>query len=302
MLKKLYLFFLFIIIKNAYSQQDSQYTQYMYNPLVVNPAYAGSRDLLSIFLLHREQWVGLDGAPVTNNVSIHTPIGVTNWGVGLTFVNDRIGPTEENTISADITYFIPVSQQFKLSLGVQATANLFSLNTNKLNIYHQNDPEFQNFKNEFSPNIGAGIYLYSNNTYFGFSVPNISETNAYNDNSVAIFKEKLHYYFMAGHVFSLHENLDFKPAFLSKVVEGAPLQLDLTANFLINSKLTLGMAYRWDSAISGLAGFQISKSWFIGYGYDAETTHLSNYNSGSHEIFLRYEISTTNRITSPRFF
>ncbi len=189
-----------------------------------------------------------------------------------------------------------------MSVGLKGTANLFNLDINKLNIYDQNDPEFQNLKSEFSPNIGAGLYLFSENTYLGLSIPTIFETNNYDDNVVAITKQKMHYYFIAGQVFDLNENLKFKPALLAKIVEGAPLQADITANFLVNDKLTLGASYRWDAAVSGLIGFQISKSWFVGYGYDMETTHLSNYNSGSHEIFLRYEVSIINRITSPRFF
>jgi len=299
--KLLILFFTLTSIL-AFSQQDSQYTQYMYNTININPAYAGSREILSTFLLHRNQWVGLDGAPVTNNFSINTPLGVSNFGIGLSFINDKIGPTVENSISADVAYFIAISENFKLSVGLKGTANLFNLDISKLNIYDQNDPEFQNLKSEFSPNIGAGLYLFSENTYFGLSIPAIFETNNYDDNIVAITKQKMHYYFIAGQVFDLNENLKFKPAFLAKIVEGAPLQADITANFLVNNKLTLGASYRWNAAVSGLIGFQISKSWFVGYGYDTETTHLSNYNSGSHEIFLRYEVSIINRITSPRFF
>ncbi|VXC41608.1 conserved exported hypothetical protein [Flavobacterium sp. 9AF] len=298
------LFFLFIItfFQVVTAQQDSQYTQYMYNPMVINPAYAGSRDILSVFLLHRNQWVGLEGAPVTNNFAIHSPISVSNFGLGITFVNDRIGPTEKSSITTNLAYFIALNETFQLSLGLKATANLFNLNIDKLNIYHQNDPQFQNLKNEFSPNLGTGLYFFSEDTYLGASIPNLFETYSYNDNTVEIFKDKMHFYLMGGHVFHLNEQIDFKPAFLTKVVEGAPLQLDLTSTILINNKLTLGASYRWDTALSGLVGFQISKSWFIGYGYDKETTHLSNYNSGSHEIFLRYEFNTTNRITSPRFF
>lgn len=294
------LFLLFQIL--CFSQQDAQYTQYMYNTVNINPAYAGSRELLSVFLLHRNQWVGLDGAPVTNNVAINTPLGDTNFGLGISIVNDKIGPTTENTISADLAYFISVSQNYKLSVGIKGTANLFNLEVNKLNIRDQNDPQFQNLKSNFTPNLGAGLYLFSEKNYFGISVPNAFETTHYNDNSIAITKEKMHYYIIGGHVFDITEKLKFKPAFLSKIVEGAALQLDVTANFLINDKLTLGAAYRLDAAISGLVGFQISDAWFIGYGYDRETTKLSNYNSGSHEIFLRYEVFTTNRISSPRFF
>lgn len=284
------------------AQQDSQYTQYMYNTVNVNPAYAGSRESLTMFLLHRTQWVGLDGAPVTNNVSAHTPIGDSNFGIGLSFVNDRIGPVDENIISADLAYFIQISSNYKLSVGLKGTANLFNLDVNKLNPQHSGDPQFQNFNTEFSPNIGAGLYLFSDKTYIGLSAPNFFETNRYNDNEVSVTKERMHLYLIAGHVFNLSPSIKFKPALLAKAVEGAPLQTDITANFLIHDKLTLGAAYRWSSAVSGLVGFQISPSIFAGYGYDMETSKLSNYNSGSHEIFLRFEIFSNNRVADPRFF
>jgi type IX secretion system PorP/SprF family membrane protein len=293
---------LFLMTIASFAQQDSQYTQYMYNTININPAYAGSRDILSVFLLHRNQWVGLDGAPVTNNFSINSPINESNFGIGLSFVNDKIGPTVENTVSIDASYSFPINVNYTLSFGLKTSGYFFNLDINKLNIYNQDDPQFQNIKGNFTPNFGAGIYFYSDATYFGLSAPNFFETNNYNDNDIKVQKEKVHYYFIAGHVFTINQNIKFKPALLTKIVEGAPLQADITANFLLYDKLTLGTAYRWNSTISGLVGFQISKSWFIGYGYDAETTQLSNYNSGSHELFLRFEIATKNRITSPRFF
>ncbi len=290
------------ILQSMYSQQDSQYTQYMYNTPLVNPAYAGSRETITAFLLHRNQWVGLEGAPVTNNFSINMPVGDSNFGIGLNFVNDKIGPVSENEISADLAYFIQVSENYKLSLGLKGTANLFQLDVNKLRIFDPSDPQFQNVDTEFSPNVGAGLYLFSDKTYFGLSVPSFFESYRYNDNNIEITKEKMHFYFIAGHVFTLSDNIDFKPAVLSKIVEGAPLQADITANFLFFDKLTLGAAYRWDASVSALAGFQISDSWFIGYGYDLETTKLANYNSGSHEIFLRYEVFNRSRVSAPRFF
>lgn len=292
----------FILQGICYSQQDSQYTQYMYNTALVNPAYAGSRETITAFLLHRNQWVGLDGAPVTNNFSVNMPVGDSNFGVGLNFVNDEIGPVSENEFSVDLAYFIQVSENYKLSLGLKGTANLFQLDVNKLRVFDPTDPQFQNMDTEFSPNVGAGMYLFSNKTYFGLSVPNFFESYRYNDNNIEISREKMHFYFIAGHVFTLSDNIDFKPALLSKIVEGAPLQADVTANFLFFDKLTLGAAYRWDASVSALAGFQISDSWFIGYGYDLETTKLANYNSGSHEIFLRYEIFNTSKVSAPRFF
>lgn len=287
----------------GFSQQDAQYTQYMYNTINVNPAYAGSRGVMSIFGLHRTQWVGLDGAPTTNAFSINTPIDNTNLGLGLSFVNDKIGPTVENTISADISYTIQTSETYKLSFGVKATANLFSLDVNKLNPQNVNDPLLQNLSSDFSPNVGAGVYLHSDKLYLGASVPNFFETKRYSDNDVAIYKERFNMYFIGGYVFDLSPNLKFKPAFLTKVIEGAPLQVDLSGNFLINEKFVLGAAWRWSAAASLMAGFQVSDGLYIGYGYDLETTKLRNYNSGSHEVFLRFELfKRQDKMVSPRFF
>lgn len=287
----------------GFAQQDAQYTQYMYNTINVNPAYAGSRGVMSVFGLHRTQWVGLDGAPTTNAFSINSPIENSNLGIGLSFVNDKIGPTVENTISADVSYTIQTSETYKLSFGVKGTANLFNLDVNKLNPENAGDPLLQNLDNDFSPNVGAGVYLHSDKLYLGASVPNFFETKRYSDNDVAVYKERLNMYFIGGYVFDLTPNLKFKPAFLTKVVEGAPLQLDLSGNFLINEKFVLGGAWRWSAAVSAMAGFQVTDGLFIGYGYDLETTKLRNYNSGSHEVFLRFELfKRQDKIVSPRFF
>lgn len=287
----------------ALAQQDAQYTQYMYNTINVNPAYAGSRGVMSIFGLHRTQWVGLDGAPVTNAASINTPINNSNLGVGLSFVNDKIGPTNENAISADVSYTVKTSETFKLSFGVKGTANLFNLDVNKLNPQDAGDPQFQNLDNTFTPNIGAGVYYHSDKMYVGLSVPNFFETKRYSDNDVALNAERMNFYLIAGYVFDLTYNLKFKPALLTKAVEGAPLQVDVSANFLYNDKFMLGAAWRWDAAVSAMAGFQITDGLFIGYGYDHETTRLRRFNSGSHEIFLRFELfKKHSKIVSPRFF
>ena len=288
----------------SYSQQDSQFTQYMYNTINVNPAYAGTRETFSAFVLHRNQWVGLDGAPVTNTASINTNVGDSRFGVGLSFVNDNIGPTQENAISADIAYIIPLSGEYKLSFGIKGTANLYSLDISKLNInpLYQNDPEFQNLNGKLSPNFGTGVYFYSDKFYVGASVPNFNKTKYYNANDVSINTKSVSYYLLSGYVFDLSQSVKFKPSFLAKVDEGAPFQLDVNANFMFNDKFVVGASYRLDSAVSALVGFQFSNSWFLGYGYDLETTKLSNYNSGSHEIFLRYEIFKNTRISTPRFF
>ncbi len=285
------------------AQQDAQFTQYMYNTININPAYAGSRGFLSLFALHRTQWIGIDGAPVTNSFSMNTPLNSSNFGLGVSFLNDRIGPTNENAISADVSYSIRTSESFRLSFGLKMTANVFNLDVSKLNPVNQNDPQFQNFDNSLTPNFGGGLYLHSEKTYIGLSIPNLIESKRFDSNSVSMFKERINYYLIAGHVFDISDNLKFKPSVLTKLVTGAPLQVDVSGNFLINKKFVIGGAYRWSAAVSGMVGFQISEGIFIGYGYDKETTNLANYNSGSHEVFLRFELSKTyNKIISPRFF
>jgi type IX secretion system PorP/SprF family membrane protein len=292
----------------GYAQQDAQYTQYMYNTIAVNPAYAGSRETLSIFGLYRTQWVGLDGAPQTANFSVNSPIG-KNLGLGVSVISDKIGPSTENTIAVDFSYSIPVSESYKLAFGIKASGNLLDVDFTKLNIYNPADPRFQNnIDNRFSPNVGAGVYLHSDKLYVGVSAPYILESDHYdksasNSTTSFIASEKIHFYGIAGYVFDLSPSLQFKPSVLTKMVEGAPLQVDLSGNFLINQKFTAGLAYRWDAAFSALVGFQASQSWFIGYAYDRDSTKLANYNSGSHEIFLRYELFTRpTRVISPRFF
>ena len=299
-------FLFFTLVFSCWSvlaQQDSQFTQYMYNTVNINPAYAGSRGVMSVFGLHRSQWVGLDGAPTTNAFSINTPINNSNIGVGLSFLNDKIGPTNSNTITADVSYTIRTSEYYKVSFGLKASGNIFNLDSNKLTPQNVNDPSLQNFKSIFSPNFGAGIYLHSNKLYFGISVPNFMQDTKYNDNEVMVYNERMTFYGIGGYVFDISQDLKFKPAFLTKITSGAPLQVDLTANFLFFEKFTLGAAYRFDAAISGLAGFQVTDGLFIGYGFDQETTNLRKYNSGSHEIFLRFDLfKSVNKIVSPRFF
>lgn len=300
---KLFSFVLMFTAIASFAQQDAQFTQYMYNTISINPAYAGSRGALSILALHRTQWVGTDGAPVSNTISINTPFNDNRLGLGVSVINDKIGPSSETAISADISYTINTSETWKLSFGVKGTANLFNVDATKLNPQDQTDPQFQDLNNEFSPNVGAGIYFHSDKAYVGFSVPNFIQTKFYDDNEVAVFKERMNYYLIAGYVFDFGPSVKFKPTLLTKMVEGAPLQVDVSGNVMFNDKLVIGLAYRWSAAMSAMVGFQISDSFHIGYAYDFETTEFKNYNSGSHEIFLRYEIfKSNNKIITPRFF
>lgn len=292
----------------SYAQQDAQFTQYMYNTIIINPAYAGSRPSMSVFALHRAQWVGLEGAPVTNSFSINTPINESNVGIGLSVINDKIGPSTENNIAADFSYTIDASEKYKLSFGLKASANLLNVDFTKLNQYPGDPISEDNIDNKFSPNIGVGFYLHSNKSYIGLSAPSLIETKHFDKSAGSsadshIATEKINYYLIAGYVFDLNPNLKLKPSLLSKYVQGAPLQVDVSANFLMNEKFVAGLSYRWSAAMSAMVGFQASDSWFLGYSYDFDTTALANYNSGSHEFFVRYELfNKYDQIISPRFF
>lgn len=287
----------------SFAQQDPQYTQYMYNTINVNPAYAGSRGVTSIFGLYRTQWMGLDGAPETATVSVNAPVG-KNVGLGLSVVNDRIGPMDNTSFAVDFSYTLKTSENWNLALGIKGKANLLNVDYNKLHIRVPTDFMFQNnIQNKFSPNVGAGVYMYSDKSYIGLSVPSFIETENYEHNELAVVKERLHFYLIGGHVFNLSYDWQFKPAAMVKTVSGSPLQVDVSANFLYNQVFTFGAAYRWDASVSALLGFQISKSVFVGYGYDMETTKLQDYNSGSHEIFLRFDLlKKTTKVLNPRFF
>ncbi len=286
------------------AQQDVQYTQYMYNTQTVNPAYVGSRGTLNINGIYRSQWVGLDGAPKTAQVGIHTPIGERGVGLGITFRNEEIGPAIENNLAIDYSYAIDVSYEAKLSFGLKTGFQLLDVDFSQLNIENPNEVAFQNnIDNRFTPVIGAGVYLYSDRWYVGLSTPNFLDTNHYDNSQTSTASERAHYFLTAGYVFDLSDDIQFKPALLARAVSGAPLGLDISANFWFNQKLTVGAAYRLDAAFSGLVGFQASDSIMIGYAYDADTTDLGQYNNGSHEVFLRFEIFGNRRnLISPRFF
>jgi type IX secretion system PorP/SprF family membrane protein len=308
MKKRIIGFLIMLISLTGFAQQDAQYTQYMYNTIVVNPAYAGSRQAMSIFALHRTQWVGIEGAPVTNSFSMNTPINDSKVGLGLSFVNDQIGPSDENNIAVDFSYTIPASYKYKMSFGLKASANLLNVDFTKLDQY-PGDPIFEeNIDNKFSPNIGVGFYLHSDNSYIGISAPNLIETEHFDKSATSsstshIATEKINYYLIAGYVFDLSPSVKFKPSLQTKYVQGAPLQVDVSANFMLNEKFVAGLSYRWSAAVSATVGFQISDSFFAGYAYDFDTTDLAQYNSGSHEIFLRYELfNKFDKIISPRFF
>lgn len=297
-----------ILSQITFGQQDSQYTQYMYNTQTINPGYAGSRGVLSLTGLYRTQWVGLEGAPKTMNFSGSTPVN-GRVGMGLSFYKDEIGISVENNIDLDVSYTLPLNYQRDtyLSFGVKGGLNVLDVDYTKLNPNDVSDPSFygrNNIDGESSPIIGVGLYLrHADRWYVGLSIPNFLETKHYDDTTISMAKEQMTYYLIGGYVFDLNPDLKFKPTFLLKATGGAALATDVSANFLLKETLTLGVAYRWDTAVSGLLGFQLSKNIMLGYAYDKGTTKLANYNSGSHEFFLRFELSGKQKnVMDPRFF
>ena len=313
-MKKYVLLLVILIISSLEminAQQDAQYTQYMYNTLVVNPAYAGSRGVLSIAGLHRSQWVGLDGAPNTQTLSLHTPTG-KSVGLGLSIVNDEIGngTSQETNFDLAFSYTLLLSQDRKLSFGLKAGGHLLNIDFSKLSGFtdEQAANTFMNIDNKFSPNFGAGIYYHTDRFYMGLSIPNFLQTEHF-DNSGAsssfLASERMNWYLISGYVFDLNANLKLKPAVLFKLVNGAPLQTDFSVSALFNEKLSLGAAYRWDAALSGFVGLQLTDQFMVGLAYDKETTELGNtaFNDGSFEVFLRYEFKAKpKKVLTPRFF
>lgn len=291
-------------IAGANAQQDPQYTQYMYNTMTVNPAYTGSPGNLQANLLYRSQWVGVKGAPETQSFGIHSPLRNEKLGMGVNVINDKIGPSSELFFSGNFSYTIKTSYETKLAFGVKGGFKVMNIDFSKGIFYDPDDVLLSNnVSDKMLPTVGAGVYYYSNNWYMGLSVPNFFRTEYYDDVKEAVMSNRLHYYLIGGYVFNLSDNLKFKPAVLAKVVSGAPISFDISANFLLQNMFTFGASYRYDDSVSALIGVQVFDSFFVGYSYDYTTTAFRKYNDGSHEIILRYQLpERSSRIKSPRFF
>lgn len=293
----------------ASAQQLPQFTQYMFNTISINPAYAGSRETLSVVGLHRSQWVGLEGGPETQTLSIHTPLRNENMGLGLSFINDKLGYENFSYLYADYSYTIKLNETTKLAFGLKAGFTQYTLDEELLNDPSvADDPFFNDVSNRWSPNVGAGLYLHSKLWYIGLSSPRILNTDynkGRNGTLDYIALERSSYYLTGGYVFNLSETTKLKPSVLLKTTNGAPLSFDISANFLFNDKFWLGGGYRIDqntASLGAIADFQISKQLRIGYAYEYPLSDLRAYTSGTHEILLMFEVFKSKRIKSPRYF
>ena len=296
-----------IWFSDTFAQQDPQYTQYMYNMNVVNPAYAGSRGTLSLGMLGRTQWTNVNGAPNTMTFDAHAPVG-RRVGMGLSMIADEIGPAKEQNLYADFSYTITTSLDGRLAFGLKAGVTLLNVNLVDITLPQTqtgDDPLFDENINEAFPNFGAGVYYYTDKFYVGFSVPNLLKSEHLDkDNVFTKASEEIHYFLTSGYVFNLSSTLKFKPSVMFKGVAGAPLSWDVNANFLMYDRLELGASYRWQDAVSLLINFGVTRAFRVGYAYDYTVSEFSNARTGgAHELFLLYDIDFTKKnLKSPRFF
>lgn len=300
--KNIALLVILVVSINIYGQQDPHYTHYIYNTMSVNPAYAGSKEHGVITLLGRTQWVGFKGAPDSQTLSYHTPLGYSNLGLGVNVANDKLGPSNEVYLDANVSYTIATGDKGNLALGLKLGGRLLNIDWTK-GYYNDGDQLFlKNVKNKFMASVGAGVYYHTPKMYVGLAVPNFLRRDYYDGKIQSVAPERMHYFLIAGYVFDVTSSIKFKPATLVKAVSGAPMSFDVSANFLFKDKLTAGIAYRFDDSISAMLGFQATEKLNIGYAYDLTTSNYSNYNSGTHEIVLRYELLKLGGVKSPRFF
>ncbi|WP_299885538.1 type IX secretion system membrane protein PorP/SprF [uncultured Lacinutrix sp.] len=296
----------------SFAQQLPQFSQYMFNTISINPAYAGSRETLSVVGLHRSQWVGLDRGPSTQTLSIHSPMKNEKVGLGLSVINDQLG--YENFVFAygDFSYTIKTGENTKLAFGLKAGFTHYNLDTigflDDEAVY--SDPFFSDISSRWNPNVGVGLFWHTNKWYVGLSAPRILNTDYNLANRVDAVEyvalERVGYYLTGGYVFNLSENTKLKPAVLAKVVNGAPISFDINANLLFFEKLWIGAGYRYNqdtTTLGGLVDFQVHKQLRIGYTYEYFLSDLRPYTSGTHEILLMYELfKPSKRIKSPRYF
>jgi type IX secretion system PorP/SprF family membrane protein len=295
---------------HAYGQQQAMFSQYMFNPIAINPAYAGSSGGLTATALSRFQWTSLEGAPKTQTFSIHGPVKYSKASFGAQLYHDQITVSNYYGIYGFYSYYIAVSENVKLSFGLRAGASYFQADMSDLDLYYPEmdfvgDPVFMSSSyGGWLPNVGAGLYLFSKRSYLGFSMPeminNTIETSVESLNA----RQSVHYFVHGGHVMDLSPSLKLKPNFLVKSVKGASVQVDLNANMLIRDIVWVGVSYRWEESFAALFEIDFTRQWRIGYSYDIpKGNDLGPFHNGSHEFMLSYRFLKNNNMTiTPRYF
>ena len=302
-------FTLLVIFTDVQAQQDPHYTQYMYNMSVMNPAYAGSKENLSMGLLYRKQWVEIEDAPTTATFFGHSAVG-KNVGLGLSVISDKIGPVEENNVYGDFSYTINLGGEHKLAFGLKAglTFHKVGLFSDIYNTLPQpDDPAFQENINNTYFNIGSGFFYYTDKYYLGFSVPNMLKSKhldiRQSGDEYEFGSETSHYFLTGGYVFDVTENVKFKPFFMLKSAFSVPASLDLSTNFLFNEKFEIGATYRLDDSFGAMVNYAVLPNLRIGYAYDHIVSDLKVTTPSSHEIILLYNVNFNKKVSrSPRYF
>lgn len=292
-------------IAKSFGQQDPMFSQYMFNTLSINPAYAGSADRLTAVAIHRSQWVKFDGAPVTQTVTAHAPLLFESVSVGGTILNDQHGPVKQTAVYADVSYRIFFDNS-KLAFGLKGGMNLYSANLLDLNPLQANDLAFQsNISTRLLPNFGFGVMWYSKRGFIGASTPKLLQ-NKLLEGDLPDFRnnqERIHGFLIAGYVWDLSNYVKFKPTILLKAVGGAPPGFDVTTNFLLYDKVWLGAMYRWNDAVGALVQYEINNKLKFGYAYDYIISDIGRYSSGSHEVMIGYDFGKPGKgDVSPRYF
>ncbi|WP_179344515.1 PorP/SprF family type IX secretion system membrane protein [Winogradskyella ursingii] len=300
--KTCFLIVFFLLVNKMYCQQDPQYTQYMYNMSVVNPAYAGSNDYISLGLLYRNQWTGFNGAPETGTFFGHAPIG-SSLGFGVSAITDNIGPLTETNVYSDVSYTIKLENKHRLAFGIKLGVTFHNIGLTGLDIIDENDPFFSQNISEVTPNVGGGLFYYTDNYYIALSAPNLLAAVHLDNNGLRLGSETQHYFLTSGYVLDISENIKLKPSFLLKSAFEASTSFDANLNALFYEKFELGVSYRLEDSISGLVNFSITPSIKIGYAYDAVSSQIKAFAPASHEVFLLFNIDLPSRAAiSPRFF
>lgn len=297
---------MFLTLYNANAQQDPHYTQYMYNMNVINPAYAGSKESLSFGLLYRKQWIEIEDAPTTFSLSGSSPVG-KNVGVGLSLINDKIGPVEETNAYGDFSYTLNLGGEHRLALGLKAGATF-----HKVGLFDQigngrvpdlNDPAFAANTSNVFLNIGTGFFYYTEKYYIALSVPNMLKSAHLDYNGKQYGTETPHYFLTGGYVFDLSPSLKFKPFAMVKSAFNAPVSVDVSTNFLFNEKFELGATYRLQDSFGAMVNYAVTPSLRLGYAYDHIVSDLNVTTPSSHEIILLYDLRFPKKISrSSRYF
>lgn len=288
------------------AQQDPQFTQYMFNLLALNPAYAGSSDRLSMKALTRHQWVGFEGAPTTQTLTAHGPVFNESFALGGTVMRDAHGPVTQYGFMVDAAYRMFLGNS-TLAFGLKGGLNLFQGKFAELNPQTAGDQVFQaNVNTKLDPQFGFGVMWYSERHYLGLSTPKLLRTEFFQTDSLAFVSlpgQRPHYFLTGGYVFDLGLYHKFKPTLLVKAVQGAPVSFDLSANFLFFEKFWLGAMYRHTDAVGALAQYHITNDLTVGYAYDFPLSRLRNYSGGSHEIMVGLDLGKPPKgVRSPRYF